>query len=99
LVETSAANRPTILAAVARPRERLAELRPRVLVGEFGGACGTLASIERGALETQAGLMAELGLGEPAIAWHTVRDTIAEVGCLLALVGGTLGKIAMDVKL
>jgi 3-carboxy-cis,cis-muconate cycloisomerase len=89
----------TILAAVERHRERLAELRPRVLVGEFGGACGTLASLEKGALETQAGLMAELGLGEPAIAWHTVRDTIAEVGCFLALVGGTLGKIAMDVKL
>ncbi len=89
----------TILAAVERHRTRLAELRPRVLVGEFGGACGTLASIESGALETLAGLMQELGLGEPVIAWHTVRDSIAEVGCFLALVGGTLGKIAMDVKL
>ena len=89
----------TILAAIERHRERLAQLRPRVLVGEFGGACGTLASIESGAMETQAGLMAELGLGQPAIAWHTVRDNIAEVGCFLGLVGGTLGKIAMDVKL
>lgn len=89
----------TILAAVERHRERLAQLRPRVLVGEFGGACGTLASIETGAMETLAGLMAELGLGQPAIAWHTVRDSIAEVGCFLGLVGGTLGKIAMDVKL
>ncbi len=50
-------------------------------------------------METQAGLMTELGLGQPAIAWHTVRDTIAEVGCFLGLVGGTLGKISMDVKL
>ena len=89
----------TILAAVERHRERLAQLRPRVLVGEFGGACGTLASIENGAMETQGGLMAELGLGQPAIAWHTVRDAIAEVGCFLGLVGGTLGKISMDVKL
>ncbi|MFO1396720.1 MAG: adenylosuccinate lyase family protein [Burkholderiales bacterium] len=89
----------TILAAVERHRDRLAELRPRVLVGEFGGACGTLASLERGAMETQAGLMAELGLGQPLIAWHTVRDNIAEVGAFLGLVGGTLGKIAMDVKL
>jgi 3-carboxy-cis,cis-muconate cycloisomerase len=89
----------TILAAVERHRERLAQLRPRVLVGEFGGACGTLASIENGAMETQAGLMAELRLGQPAIAWHTVRDAIAEVGCFLGLVGGTLGKISMDVKL
>ena len=89
----------TILAAVERHRERLAQLKPRVLVGEFGGACGTLASIEQGAMETHEGLMAELGLGVPAIAWHTVRDTIAEVGAFLGLVGGTLGKISMDVKL
>jgi len=81
----------SILAAVERHRERLTQLRPRVLVGEFGGACGTLASLEQGAMETQAGLMAELRLGQPAIAWHTVRDTIAEVGAFLGLVGGTLG--------
>jgi 3-carboxy-cis,cis-muconate cycloisomerase len=89
----------TILAAIDRHRERLAQLKPRVLVGEFGGACGTLASIANGAMATQSGLMAELGLGQPAIAWHTVRDNIAEVGCFLGLVGGTLGKIAMDIKL
>jgi 3-carboxy-cis,cis-muconate cycloisomerase len=89
----------TILAAVERHRERLRQLQPRVLVGEFGGACGTLASIEDGAMATQAGLMAELGLGQPVIAWHTVRDCIAEVGAFLGLVGGTLGKVSMDVKL
>jgi len=88
-----------ILAGIERHRERLAQLRPRVLVGEFGGACGTLASIERGAMETQRALMKELGLGTPDIAWHTVRDGIAETGAFLGLVGGSLGKIAMDVKL
>jgi len=89
----------SILAGIERHRERLTQLKPRVLMGEFGGACGTLASIETGALETQAGLMAELGLAQPDIAWHTVRDTMAEVGSFLGLVGGSLGKIAMDVKL
>src|SRR5581483_10845962 len=88
-----------LLSAVERHRQRLQELRPRVLVGEFGGAAGTLASIEKGAMETQAALMQELGLAQPLIAWHTIRDGIAEVGCFLALVGGTLGKLAMDVKL
>src|SRR6201991_1145788 len=43
--------------------------------------------------------MQELGLGQPEIAWHTVRDRIAEVGAFLALLTGTLGKISMDVKL
>ena len=88
-----------ILAAIDRHRERLQQLKPRVLVGEFGGASGTLSSLEKGAMETQAGLMKELGLAQPLIAWHTVRDTIAEVGAFLGLVGGSLGKIAMDVKL
>src|SRR5438477_6946315 len=89
----------TWLAAIERHRQRLAELRPRVLVGEFGGAAGTLASLGADGLDVQEGLMAELGLGQPEIAWHTARDRIAEVGCFLGLVTGTLGKIATDVKL
>jgi len=88
-----------LLSAVERHRQRLSQLRARVLVGEFGGACGTLASIEKNALETQAALMQDLGLGVPDIAWHTIRDSIAEVGAFLGLVGGTLGKLSMDVKL
>ena len=88
-----------ILSAVLRHRERLAQLRERVLVAEFAGAAGTLASLETGAMETQAGLCAELGLGQPVIAWHTIRDNIAETGALLGLIGGTLGKLSMDVKL
>ena len=89
----------SILAGIERHRERLTQLKPRVLVGEFGGASGTLSSLETGAMETQAALMQELGLGQPLISWHTVRDTIAEVGAFLGIVGGSLGKIAMDVKL
>jgi len=88
-----------LLSAIERHRTRLAQLRPRVLVGEFAGAAGTLASIETGAMQTQAGLCAELGLAQPVIAWHTIRDNIAETGALLGLIGGTLGKLSMDVKL
>jgi 3-carboxy-cis,cis-muconate cycloisomerase len=89
----------TLLAAFERHKQRLKELRSRVLVGEFGGAAGTLSSLAGRGLETQAELMKELKLGQPAIAWHTVRDTIAEVGCFLGLVTGICGKIALDVKL
>jgi 3-carboxy-cis,cis-muconate cycloisomerase len=88
-----------LLSAVQRHQQRLQQLKERVLVGEFAGAAGTLASLETGAMETQAGLCAELGLAQPVIAWHTIRDNIAEVGAFLGLVGGTLGKLSMDVKL
>ena len=88
-----------LLSAIERHRERLAQLKERVLVVEFAGAAGTLASLQSGAMETQAGLAAELGLKQPVIAWHTIRDNIAEVGAFLGLVGGTLGKLSMDVKL
>src|SRR6266704_566671 len=88
-----------LLAAMQRHRARLRELRPRVLVGEFAGAVGTLASLGKDGLKVQEGLMAELKLGQPEIAWHTVRDRIGEVGCFLGLLTGTLGKISMDVKL
>ena len=89
----------TMLAGFERHKQRLKELRPRVLVGEFGGAAGTLSSLGKDGLRCQAELMKELDLGQPAISWHTVRDTIAEVGCFLGLVTGSCGKIAFDVKL
>ncbi|MGH9355381.1 MAG: 3-carboxy-cis,cis-muconate cycloisomerase [Terriglobia bacterium] len=88
-----------LLAAFRRHRARLAQLRPRVLVGQFGGAAGTLASLGTRGLEVQSALMRELGLGQPEIAWHTARDGFAEAACFLGLVTGTLGKVATDVKL
>jgi len=89
----------TILAGFERHRARLRQLKERVLVGEFGGAAGTLSSLGGEGLKCQAELMKELKLGQPAISWHTVRDCIAEVGCFLGLVTGSCGKVAFDVKL
>lgn len=89
----------TMLAAFQRHKQRLNELKPRVLVGEFGGAAGTLSSLGKDGLRCQEELMKELDLGQPDISWHTVRDRIAEVGCFLGLVTGSCGKIAFDVKL
>ena len=88
-----------LLSAVQRHQQRLRQLRERVLVGEFAGAVGTLASLRTDAMATQAGVCAELGLAQPLIAWHALRDNIAEVGAFLGLVGGTLGKLSMDIKL
>ena len=89
----------TMLAAFERHRQRLHEMKPRALVGEFGGAAGTLSSLGKDGLRCQDELMKELKLGQPEISWHTVRDRIAEVGCFLGLITGSCGKIAFDVKL
>ncbi|MBV9968176.1 MAG: adenylosuccinate lyase family protein [Alphaproteobacteria bacterium] len=89
------------LAAFDRHAMRLAELRPRVLQVQLGGAAGTLASLgpDEESLRSRAELARELGLGEPAITWHVARDGIAETVQFLALLGGSLGKIAYDVML
>ena len=89
----------TMLAGFERHSDRLKQLKARVLVGEFGGAAGTLSSLGKDGLKCQAELMKELKLGQPAISWHTVRDCIAEVGAFLGLVTGSCGKVAFDVKL
>jgi 3-carboxy-cis,cis-muconate cycloisomerase len=89
------------LSACDRHAARLAELRPRVLQVQFGGAAGTLASLGPGeaSLASRAELARELGLIEPAITWHVARDGIAETVQFLALLGGSLGKMAYDVML
>ena len=91
-----------LLATFQRHRQRLAEILSRLLVLQFGGAAGTLASIaEMGAvaLEVQKELAKELGLDPPDIAWHTERDRIAEIGAFFALVTATCAKLALDIKL
>ncbi|OWJ68840.1 class-II fumarase/aspartase family protein [Inquilinus limosus] len=87
------------LSSIDRHIERLEQALPRVLVGEFSGAAGTLASIGAGGLEMQGLFCEELGLGRPSITWHVARDGIAEAVTLLGLVTGTLGKIATDVMM
>jgi 3-carboxy-cis,cis-muconate cycloisomerase len=88
-----------ILAGFQRHRERLAQLRPRLLTVQFGGAVGTLASLGQDGLAVQAGLAAELGLSQPVIAWHTARDSLAEAGQFLALLTASCAKFALDIRL
>ncbi len=89
------------LAAFDRHAGRLDELKPRVLAVQFGGAAGTLASLGEGAasLASRTELARELGLAEPAITWHVARDAFAETVQFLALLGGSLAKVALDVML
>ena len=87
------------LSMIRRHRERLVQMRPRVLVVSFSGAAGTLASLGADGLAVQAALADELGLAQPDITWHVARDTMAEAVAFLGLVTGSLSKIAVDVML
>jgi 3-carboxy-cis,cis-muconate cycloisomerase len=87
------------LAMFDRHAARLEELKPRVLVGQFAGAAGTLASLGDKGFAVQAALCEELKLGIPVSTWHVARDGFAEVINYLALVTGTLGKIALDIMI
>jgi 3-carboxy-cis,cis-muconate cycloisomerase len=88
-----------LLATLKRHCARLAEICPRIEVFEFGGAAGTLATLGDRGIAVQEALADELGLAQPEIAWHTERDRIAEAGCVLGLLTGTLAKFATDLKL
>lgn len=87
------------LAPLLRHRQRLAQLKPRLFVVQFGGAAGTLAALGEQGLAVQKALAVELALGVPPAPWHTQRDSLAELAGWLSLLSGSLGKMAQDVIL
>ncbi len=87
------------LAPLARHRQRLAELRPRLLLVQSGGAAGTLAAFGERALEVGAHMADTLQLHAPAAPWHTQRDGIAEFANWLTLLTGSVGKMGQDIAL
>jgi 3-carboxy-cis,cis-muconate cycloisomerase len=87
------------LAMFGRHAERLHQLKPRVLIGQFAGAAGTLASLGNKGFDVQKAFCDELGLGIPVSTWHVARDGLAEVVNFLALLTGSLGKIALDIMI
>ena len=87
------------LAPLLRHRERLAQLKPRLLVVQLGGAVGTLAALGDKGPQVQKAFAQELDLGVPTLPWHTQRDCLAELANWLSLVTGSLAKMAQDIIL
>jgi len=77
--------------------ERFEAMKPRVLVGQFSGAVGTLAALGNKGFVVQEALFKELGLECPRIHWHVSRDGIAELVCVIAMCTATIGKIAHEI--
>jgi len=80
-------------------REAVARVRAGRLAVQFGGAAGTLASLDGDGLRV-AGLLAdELGLALPVLPWHTDRLRVLDVAGAAAGASAILGKAARDITL
>lgn len=89
-----------LLSMFLRHRQRLAGMRERILILQFSGAAGTLATLDKDkAVRCQELLAKKLGLQVPMIAWHTERDNIAELGAFLSMLTSTCAKFALDTKI
>ncbi len=87
------------LAGVVRARRELARAAETEIALQFGGAAGTLASLGDRAGEVAVALGRELGLPLPPLPWHSERTRVARIAGSLALLTGSLGKVARDVTL
>jgi adenylosuccinate lyase len=81
-----------------RQTQRLAGMRPRVLVAELFGGAGTMAGFGDHGPELLDRFAARLDLGVPGVAWHASRDRVAEYAVTLAMVAATLARIADEVR-
>lgn len=87
------------LDALLRWQQRLNEIKPRVLVLQFGGAAGTLASLKDQGIPVARALASALALNPSDTPWHSQRDRLLEAATWFAGVSSTLGKFANDFSL
>ncbi|MBH3338146.1 3-carboxy-cis,cis-muconate cycloisomerase [Pseudomonas mendocina] len=88
-----------VLGAITRHRQRLSELKPRLLCLQFGGASGSLAALGDAGWAVSGALAQELQLNLPEQPWHTQRDRLVEFASLLGMIAGGLGKLGRDLSL
>ena len=80
-----------------RHQVRMTEANERLFVGQFSGAVGSMAALGESGLIIQKRMMDILGLKQPIICWHVARDTMAEAASVMAMLAGTIGKIAHEI--
>lgn len=78
--------------------QRLAELRPRLLVVQFGGPVGTLDGLDGKGEAVRRRLAAALDLDDTP-QWHSQRANLAEFASWVSLLCGSLGKFGADITL
>lgn len=82
---------------IGRAVDRLAAGRSEWVVGQLGGAVGTLAFFGDDALALRASFCRHLGLGEPDISWLTARDRLGDFAACVALAVTGLARLANEV--
>jgi adenylosuccinate lyase len=80
-----------------RNGERLRSCRETVLASQLFGGVGTMAAFGEQGIELLDRFSARLGLAAPLCCWQTARDRLAELLSTLAILAGTLGKIANEI--
>jgi len=86
------------IAPLVRARSRLSAWCAALKV-QLGGAVGTLATLGDAGPAVARGVADRLGLSPGDGAWHTQRDEWVALGCEVALLCGSLGKIGRDLAL
>nr|WP_198984224.1 3-carboxy-cis,cis-muconate cycloisomerase [Herbaspirillum sp. ASV7] len=86
-------------APLVRSRAQLHTLAERALQLQLGGAVGTLAVLDDKGPAVAARMAEALGLKQADAAWHTQRDEWIRLGSEMAVLAGSLGKIATDLSL
>ena len=94
---TFGAKLATYLEELARHRDRLAEIRPRVAAVSLFGAGGTAAALGPDSSEIRRRLAARLDLQHTDVPWHVARDGVAEFGFLCAAIATTCARFAGEV--
>lgn len=82
---------------LGRHLERVRGGRRRWAIAQLGGAVGTLGFYGEMGPALRARFAERLGLADPAMAWFSSRDRIAEFGMVMAAITGTLARIGNEV--
>lgn len=87
------------LSLLTRAVERVRRVEREGLALQLGGATGTLAAFGEHGLAVADDLGRRLGLPVPPLPWHAERDRVADIVGVLAIVAGSVAKIAQDLVL
>src|SRR3990167_7224402 len=80
-----------------RNYDRLMQCKKTVLVSQLFGGVGSMAAFQKKGLLLLKNFSKRLKLEQPNTCWHSARDRFVEYLSVLALITGSLGKIANEI--